>query len=286
MNPIQANSVEGRHVRLLERMCRKMLQPIIGLLLRGGMPYMHFANIAKSVYVRVAATEFGSGGQLTSTSRIAILTGLSRPQVKREREHLTSPATSPAANSYDHLRHAARILLGWHTDPEFVDADGAPRVLRETGGSASFAGLYERYSGKVVPATAMLKELLEVGAIEATEDGGLRVVTRFYTPAPTDPASWARVCLAVADLAETGKHNLYLSGEEARRLERTATNQLIHASDLPEFHDFLQVEGQQFLERVDNWLAAHERRDEDDELIRVGTGVYQISPSGSQDTMP
>ena len=257
------------------QLCRIAMRPIIGILLRCGMSFAEFSRTARNVYVDVAASEFGRRGQPANKSRIAMLTGLSRPRVKQELEALEAP--DPVADANDKIRPAARVLLGWYTDSQFASAPGQPREL--TG--EEFHELFESYSGKVVPMTAMLKELLNVGAMEMTDDGKLRVLTRSFTPQRADASSVRRVCMAIADLATTASFNLFSSDKQQRkRFERFATNQLIAARDAQAFASYLELEGQAFLERIDNWMTQREKQQrEGDNLIRIGVGVYQISPN-------
>ncbi len=256
------------------QICRIAMRPIIGILLRCGMSFAEFSKTTRSVYVEVAANEFGLRGQRANKSRIAMLTGLSRPRVKAELEALDAPDS--VVEDKDKIRPASRVLLGWYTDSHFADAPGQPREL--TG--EQFGELFERYSGKVVPMTAMLKELLNVGAVEMTDDGKLRVLTRSFTPQRADASGIRRVCTAIADLAATASFNLFSGKTQNRRFERFATNQLIAASDARDFGEFLEAEGQAFLERIDNWMTRREiQKGEGEDLIRIGVGVYQIAPN-------
>src|SRR4030043_2117543 len=61
----------------------KLLHPLVMFLLRNGVPYQTFADIAKRVYVDVATEEFDIPGRKQSKSRVSILTGLSRKEVLR-----------------------------------------------------------------------------------------------------------------------------------------------------------------------------------------------------------
>lgn len=263
--------------KLRIELSRMVLRPIIGVLLRIGMPFSTFSRIARNVYVDVASSQFGRRGKPANNSRVAMLTGLSRTRVRAEMELLRS-GSDEGDEGDDKVRPASRVLLGWHTDKRFVGKDGKPLDL--TG--EQFRRLYDTYSGKVVPMTAMLKELLNVGAIEMTDDGQLRVLTRSFTPQRTDPAALRRVCMAIRDLAATGSHNLFTPEKANRRFERFATNQLVPASEAEAFHEFLETEGQNFLERVDDWLIAREVDDSAIETIRIGVGVYQIAPGNDQ----
>lgn len=253
--------------------CRMVLEPVVGILLRIGMPFSAFSRIARNVYVDVAASAFGKRGRHANNSRIAMLTGLSRTRVREELRLLSQAAGNTSATE-DKVRPASRVLLGWHTDARFSSSDGRPADLS----GEQFRELYDTFSGKVVPMTAMLKELLNVGAVEMTDEGRLRVLTRSFMPRTTDPAALRRVAMAIRDLAQTGSHNLFRPDEQRTRFERFATNQLVPASEADAFRDFLEAEGQAFLERVDDWLAERECADGEEQSIRMGVGVYQISP--------
>ncbi len=264
----------GQH-RFAEEICRMIVRPIVGLLLRNGLSFSRFSEICRSVYVDVAAKEFGLEGRRTNTSRIALLTGLSRTRVKQELDKLDAGQDQ---SSIDQVRPASRILMAWHADPDFLDKTGKPRVLTVEGGEHSFKDLYDKYSGKIAPMTAMLKELRNVGAVESLNGGKLRVISRTYVPRATDAGALKRVCMAVRDLTETGSYNLYRDEHLRARFERFATNQLIPANQLDEFTEFLNQEGQAFLERADNWLIGREADASSDDTVRVGVGVYQIAP--------
>jgi hypothetical protein len=260
---------------LIASLARRVLRPIIGILIRNGLHYQEFAAISRNLYVEVAGDEFGISGRRTNTSRIAMLTGLSRPQAKRELDLIDGIDSGEDNDELEHVRHASRLLLGWHTDRHFVDSDGRPLPLPVDGQSPDFTDLYERYSGKVVPLTSMLKELISVGAVEELPDGRVVARARSFIPQPIDPTALFRVGLAISDLATTASHNLYSGGRKRLRFERFATNQLVPARDVPAFQDFLAAEGQAFLERADDWLSSREQSDADD-TVRIGVGVYQI----------
>src|SRR4029077_14795750 len=62
----------------------------------------------------------------------------------------------------------------------------------------------------------------------------------------------------IADVAGTYVHNLTLADKATRRFERSAVNDQIPATAIPEFTRLLHREGQEFLERMDQWLTAQE----------------------------
>ncbi len=70
--------------------CRTLLRPFALLLLKGGMTWKEFAEISKSVFVSVATDEFENRSRPANVSRVSILTGISRIEVKRQRDLLES----------------------------------------------------------------------------------------------------------------------------------------------------------------------------------------------------
>jgi hypothetical protein len=137
----------------------KLLRPLVRILLRSGMPYGVFADLAKRAYVDVASEEFRIPERRQTVSRVAVITGLSRKEVARVRD-LASAEASVAA---ERCNRAARVIGGWLRDARFLDGSGEPLPLAMEGEGATFSLLVKEFSGDV-PAGAVLDELLHVGA--------------------------------------------------------------------------------------------------------------------------
>ncbi len=247
-----------------------LFRPVARILLKAGVNWKEFVEVCKATYVEVATQDFGIRGRPTNVSRVAILTGFSRREVRRLRDLLQQE--DPA--EFGRMNHATRVLSGWYNDVEFLDESGGPRHLAVTGANPSFESLCSRYSGDV-PATTMLKELRHVGAVALQEDGRLVAKTRYYMPVSTDPARVLRSGSVLQDVGETVSYNLHRDDHDRSRFERRATNTQIPASAIPEFRDFVEQEGQAFLERVDKWLTDHEDNEAGDS-VRLGLGTYWI----------
>src|SRR5512140_1048053 len=169
--------METKTIKALSAAVASLLRPLVRLLLRNGIPYRTFSDIAKRVYVDVAMEEFGIPGRKQSKSRVSILTGLSRKEVLRVRR-LPSQDDLGAADMYN---RAARVIGGWVRDPRFHPESGHPKDLPFDGDASCFRELVKRYSGDA-PARAVLDELLRVGAVERTPEGKIRLVERSYIP--------------------------------------------------------------------------------------------------------
>jgi len=252
------------------------LRPLVHVLIRCGITWKDFAELARTSYVEVATEQFGKRGRPTNVSRTAVLTGLTRREVRKQRARLAATAAAWAG----HVTKASLVLSAWHQDPQFLDADGKPARLPLEGEGVSFASLLRRCGAGDIRRSTLLKELLAAQAVRESSDGRLEALKRSYIPQTMDEELIRLWGKRVTDLARTYVNNLTRTAKTPARFERAAVNDHIAASALPEFRKFLEIEGQAFLERVDAWLTQHQARaadqDPDRTAIRLGAGLYHI----------
>ena len=65
---------------------RRFMGPLVRILIRNGISFDEFADELKGVFVEIAHDDFPIDGRNPSGTRIAILTGLTRKEVKRQLE--------------------------------------------------------------------------------------------------------------------------------------------------------------------------------------------------------
>lgn len=255
---------------------RMWLAPVIQILLRSGVTWREFAELSRMIYVEVATRHFGRRGRPTNVSRTAMLTGLARRDVRKQRELLETGAAAPAP----YVTKASLVLSAWHLLPEYRGRGGRPAVIPFEGASRSFMALVQSCGGSDVPPTTLVKELVSAGAVRVRPDGRLEATHRNYIPHAMDGQMirlWGSV---LADVATTHVHNLSRASSKPPRFERAAVNDEVEATAVPEFRRFLEAEGQAFLERVDAWLTAHQVSKSKDanapRPVRLGAGVYHV----------
>jgi len=253
---------------------RQWLKPVIYILIRCGVTWRDFSELAKTTFVEVATRQFGKRGRPTNVSRTAVLTGLARRDVRKQREKLE--AAPEALSGY--VTKASLVLTAWHLDSHFLDAKGKPLPLALEGDGVTFATLVRHCSGGDVPLSTLLRELRAAGAIHELDDGRWEPLMRNYLPHTIDETVIRLWGSRMADISNTYVHNLTRTAKHPSRFERAAVNDRIPKSALPEFRKFLDAEGQAFLERLDAWLTEHEAAADaaDDDVTRVGIGMYHI----------
>lgn len=259
----------------------RMLRPLVRILLRNGVSYGAFADLAKWVFVDVADKEFAIPGRKQSVSRVSVITGLSRKEVGR----VQAIATPDDAAAEERYNRAARVLAGWLRDGRFREKTGEPAPLPFEGAAVSFSDLVKEHSGDV-PARAILDELLRVGAVEKRDDGRIALRARAYVPTTGEADKLHILGTDVAQLIATIDHNLQ-QGTDAPRFQRKVAYDNLPAEALPGFRALSADKAQRLLEELDRWLGEHDR-DANPSVQgtgrkRAGIGIYYFEDDVSED---
>ena len=247
-----------------------------------GITWREFSELSKSVFVQVATDEFGIRGRPTNVSRASLLTGISRKEVKRQRDLIAEPGTAAPTKTTD----ATRLLSGWFQDPNFLGKGGAPIPLPEHGSGPSFETLFDRYGGDT-PHQTLLKELVGANSVEMIGDGMLVAKTRYHLPTPMNESFVQLLGTNLYDHALTLSNNLSAGADVAPRFEGFAVDDRIDPRAAPEFKQLIDSKAQQFLEEVDDWLDEHRADESVQKTVpaRLGVGIYAIEgqlPVGDQ----
>ena len=252
----------------------RLLYPLVRMFLRNGKGARSLYDLIKQVYVDLAKEEFGIGGKKATVSRIAILTGLTRKEVKAL---LAQPWTGDDSTEEEYNR-AAWVIAGWLKDPRFGDGRGHPAPLPMEGKRGSFAALVKVYSGDI-PVRAMLDELLHVGAVQLMKDGRVCLRSRGYIPQKSAAEKLSILGTDTADLIATIDHNVYVNPGNPR-FQRKVMYDNVPVEAAQEFQAIVAARGQELLEALDRWLS-HRDRDVNPSSkgtgrVRLGVGLYHF----------
>jgi hypothetical protein len=231
----------------------RILKPLIRILLRSGMSYGTFADIAKRQYVEVALNEFPIEGRKRSVSRVSVITGLTRKEVSR----LLGLDQAKDAQTTERYNRAARVVAGWRRDTGFLDREGNPMDLSLSGRANSFQELVRRYSGDV-PHRAILDQLVEDGSVERLDDNRVRLTHRAYLPKADESMKLHILGVDTAFLIDTIEHNLNVE-HQSPRFQRKVLYDNLPTDALPKFRQLSSQAAQELLEKLDKWLSGHHR---------------------------
>ena len=250
------------------------MRPIARMMLRSGIGYPQFAELAKLAFLREAQADKDSRGRATNLSRVAIKTGLSRKEVARlsKQQSRTEKSSSMRMVDFQSL-HAERVLQLWHSDPRFVDRRGAPKELLFTDGDVTFSTLVKAAGGDL-PAGAVRAELLAAGAVAESEDGALRPLKRHFVPADVGEELLVGFTHMIIPVLEGVARN---TDERCSTpfIQRLVYSDRLSPDAAPLFRRVAREQVTGFVQSVDDWLSANEISDSDEQQpCRYGIGVF------------
>ncbi len=260
-----------KHTPLLNA-TKRLLRPLVKLLIDSGVSVQTFFDIAKEVYADVALNEFEIPGKKQSISRVSILTGMSRKEVQRI-------VKQPADKETETLRsqhRAASVVSGWVRDTAFLDDNNEPAILEIDGDGMTFSTLVKKYSGDM-PVRAMLDELIRVKVVKRLDMNRVKLLARSYIPSHGDEEKLAILGTDVADLINTIEHNIR-NKNEAPRFQRKVMYDNVPAESAMKFKKFCAAQSQKLIEEFDKYLSEIDRDTNPniygDGRIRTGVGIY------------
>ena len=248
----------------------KLLKPLVRVLLRQGISYGAFSDLAKYVYVDVAENDFSVEGKKQTVSRVSVITGLSRKEVSRVQK-LPSSQDEVMTRKYN---RAARVISGWVRDSDY-HFNNSPTELSLDGKTLSFSSLVKKYSGDL-PVRAILDELLNVKAI-SLKDNKVKLLTNAYVPSEGTSEKIHILGTDVALLINTIEHNISNKLEPAFYQRKVVYDNLPNEA-IERFRELSHKDAQLLLEKMDDYLS---KLDRDTNLDiqgqgrkRAGLGIY------------
>ncbi|MDJ0906979.1 MAG: DUF6502 family protein [Woeseiaceae bacterium] len=249
------------------------LRPIARILLRFGIGFREFSEISKTAFVDVASREYGLRGRPTNISRVAVMTGLTRKEVRRIREKIEGGDQAVVVKATP----LSEILHRWHAESDFLNESGRPAVLPFAGDERSFSDLVRRFGGDIPPG-AMRTELKRVGAIEENERGELQVIKRTVHPKGAHEKLITALVHALYPLASTISHNVDPERNGDPWTQIDTFSQSIRKRDLTRLRrisfDRLSEVAESFDDLFMAYEALHDKDVENEETSTVAVGVF------------
>ena len=254
-----------------------VLAPLARTLLRCGVSYTEFADLAKIAFVDAASSDYGVRNRPTNVARVAVMTGLSRKEVSR----LRNASRRTRRSNQSQLTLPAAVLKAWFTDARYLERNGLPKVLPFGGAPNSFSALVRSIS-RDIPPGAMRQELLRAGAVRRVDRSRLVPAKRYFVPDSADERVLVGLELGLRRLAETIAFNSGKNGKGMPRFQRFVEGPLIPERELPRIRHELQETLSKISLQVDDHLskATGEKKQLRNRGVRAGVGIYYYDESG------
>ena len=249
-----------------------MLRPLVRLLMRYQITYPYVARLLKGVYLDVALRYLRAEGERATDSRLSMLTGVHRKDIRRLREASDTALTTPQRPA----SLAAQIISAWLSLPEFSDETGEPRALHRlaTQGEPSFETLVNEVGRQDLRARSVLDEWLRVGL--ATLDGNDRVHLQRQAFIPAEDFEQKAFFFGknLHDHVAAAAHNL--GGDTPPHFERSVYYNNLRPESVAKLRAIVDVEAMTLLKQLNRKARELQKRDSGDAQAneRFTLGVY------------
>jgi len=251
---------------------RRVMRPLVRLMLRKGVTYTYLADMLKGIFVEVAATEFRLDDKPPSDSRINLITGVHRKDVRRLR--VAAPDLDEALPAVISL--GAHLVSVWMTTPPFCRSRGDPQPLprlASAGGACSFDALVATVS-KDIRARVVLDEWVRLGIARLDEDDRVHLETNAFVPQKSFDEKAAYFAHNLHDHACAAVHNLTAEGPSF--FERSVHYDALSAASVERLRGAVTTDGMQALIAFNALAAELEAGDAatDEPRQRITIGLY------------
>ncbi len=256
---------------------RKILRPLVRLLLNFQITYPFLVNLLKSLYVEVADQEFGMDEKRQTDSRINLLTGVHRKDVKRLRSE-----TQDDLNTPKNISIGAQLIAYWLGSKTFWDKQGQPlalplRTAAKVTKEKTFDDLVELVCKQDIRPRVILDEWLNLGIASIDSENRVRLNTGAFTPEKGFDEKAFFFGKNLHDHLSASAHNLM--GKTPSYFDRSVYYDKLSHESILELTALADKTGMEALTTLNKAAHSLQQRDQnrDDRDYRMNFGVFNYN---------
>lgn len=263
---------------------RRVLRPIIKLMLANGITYPSLLELLKELFVEIADKDFKIDGKSSTDSHLNLLTGVHRKDIKRLRHEKHSDAeTIPQAISM-----GARLVSLWTSDARYLDENNQPKPLPrfiKEGGEISFEKLVANVSCDI-RSRVVLDEWLRLGVAHFDDQKRVCLNTSAFVPANGFDEKVYYFGHNLHDHAAAATNNLL--GNNQPFIERSVSYDELTFGSVQKLADKSKHLGMESLLAINKDAMEYEKNDasENESRYRMTFGIYFYSESAELEELP
>ncbi|MDT8428598.1 MAG: DUF6502 family protein [Pseudomonadales bacterium] len=262
---------------VLLRAIRKLLRPLVKLLLSYQITYPALIGMLKSVYIEVAEEDFQMHGKRSSDSRINLLTGVHRKDVKRLRQQSSEQAEIP-----QNISIGSQLIGYWLGSKEFLDDHGRPRALAVSSSDQELPGfdeLVKQVCRQDIRPRVILDEWLHLGIAKLDQSGKVILNKEGFIPEQGFDEKVFFFGKNLHDHLATGTDNLL--GKKPPRFDRSVYYDRLSQDSVLVLASLAEETGMQALRKM-NEAALHLQKDDEtsglqEAYYRMNFGIFNYN---------
>ena len=255
---------------------RKVLRPLVRLLIHFRITFPQLSEILKSVYVEVANEEFRLPDKVQTDTRLSFLTGVHRKDIKRLRNQVTTDQTTPA-----NVDISTRVIARWIGEADYLDENRQPIVLPlyAEKGQPSFEALVESVCKKDIRPKVVLDEWLNQGVAILDDDHHIRLNTEAFIPNKGFDEKAFFLGHNISDHLSAATFNLL--GEESKFFERCVYYDGLSDESIAKIQAIIADKGMKTLLEINELAMQLKAQDfaKVDSKKRINIGLYAYHES-------
>lgn len=254
---------------------RRILRPIVRLLIQKNITLQPMIDLLKETYVLVAEQEAARTAENPTDSQISLMTGVHRKDVKEYRGRQTGPDHLPAQRSI-----GIELVAKWLADPHYLDDDALPIAIPYLCASPerpAFQRLAESVSKDVHPRT-ILDDLIR---LELVAHDKISDTVTLKSDAFVPKEDWPEKCYYLGhnngDHLEAAVMNI--TSPAPLFLDRSVYHDGLSAESTRELKKFADDSAMKMLRQVNKKAFALSERDKANPSAchRINLGAYFFS---------
>lgn len=251
---------------------RKILRPLVRLLLSFRIAFPQLAEMLKGLYVEVAEAEFRLPDKPQTDTRLSLLTGIHRKDIKRLRQQSEQDDEVPLA-----INIGGKLVNQWISQPCYQDAQGKPASLpMKSATGASFEQLVEEVCKQDIRPRVILDEWLNLGVVSLSETKEVTLNTQAFIPSKGIEEKAFFLGHNVSDHLAAATHNVL--EVEPPFFDRCVYYDNLSAESIEQLRTLVSEKGMETLVAINELAIKLKSQDmhesEDKHRLNIGLYVY------------
>jgi len=258
----------------LIRTIRRVLYPLVRLLLKTGMTFPQLAELLKEVYVDVADKEFCIADKKQTQTRLSFLTGIHRKDIKRLHKQ------SRDMDEPENISVGVQLVSKWIQQPRYLDSSGKPLILplktnnKQSKQKPSFEELVETVCKQDIRPRVILDEWLNLGIVTLSDDNQVELLTEAFIPKEGLAEKAFFVGHNIADHLSAASQNLL--SDTPQFFERCVYYDDLSEESIAELQQLVEEQGMNTLKIVNQRASELKMQDmaKNGNKQRINIGLY------------
>lgn len=252
-----------------------MLKPLVRLLIHYQITFPYISNLLKSIYLEVAEESFPVGNKRPTDSRLSLLTGVHRKDVRRLRdESLSSKDVVAKSGSL-----GAQVVSAWLSLPEYSNKNGEALALYRlaAAGEPSFESLVEQISRQDLRSRSLLDEWLRMKMVNIDEQDKVHLIQDAFLPDENFDSKAYFFGHNLHDHFSAGASNLI--GGTPPYFDRSVYYNNLRAESITALKKYIDKKSMQLIKDINLQARAMQKNDSDTKLTkyRFRFGAYHYA---------